>query len=68
MLFRSGSRKHAMEIYFDLLRAGRVDVTPILTHRYPLDRWQEAFLACFDQGASGAVKVLFDYRDDARDA
>lgn len=58
-----GGRKHAMEIYFDLLRAGRVDPTPILTHRFPLSSWREAFLACFDQGASGAVKVLFDYRD-----
>jgi threonine dehydrogenase-like Zn-dependent dehydrogenase len=58
-----GTRKHAMEIYFDLLVAGRVDVTPILTHRFPLEDYREAFLACRDQGASGAVKVLFDYRD-----
>ena len=56
-----GSRKHAMEIYFDLLRAGRLDVTPILTHRFGLDDYREAFLACHDQGRSGAVKVLFDY-------
>ncbi|MFM8409375.1 MAG: zinc-binding dehydrogenase [Alphaproteobacteria bacterium] len=60
-----GARKHAMEIYFDLLRAGRIDVTPILTHRFPLERWREAFLACFDQGKSGAVKVLFDYPEPA---
>jgi threonine dehydrogenase-like Zn-dependent dehydrogenase len=58
-----GARKHAMEIYFDLLVGGRVDVTPILTHRFRLDAWREAFLACRDQGRSGAVKVLFDYRD-----
>lgn len=56
-----GRRRHAMEIYFELLLAGRIDVTPILTHRFPLERWREAFLACHDQGGSRAVKVLFDY-------
>jgi len=39
-----------------------VDVTPILTHRYSLEQYREAFLAGHDQGASGAVKMLFDYR------
>jgi len=58
-----GSRRHAIDIYLSLVRAGRVDVTPILTHRFRLDDWRAAFLACFDQGANDAVKVVFDYRD-----
>jgi threonine dehydrogenase-like Zn-dependent dehydrogenase len=56
-----GRRRHAMEIYLDLVRDRRVDVTPILTHRFPLHRYRDAFKACYDQNASGAVKVLFDY-------
>jgi threonine 3-dehydrogenase len=32
-----------------LLSTGRVDVTPVITHRFELDRWQEAF----DTTASG---------------
>ena len=56
-----GRRQHAMEWYFEFLRAGRLDATPILTHRFPLERWREAFLACSDQGRSGAVKVLFEF-------
>jgi threonine dehydrogenase-like Zn-dependent dehydrogenase len=56
-----GRRRHAMEIYLDLVASGRMDVTAILTHRFPLDRYRAAFLACGDQGASGAVKVVFDY-------
>jgi len=60
-----GRRRHAMEIYLDLVRERRVDVTPILTHRFPLARYRDAFRACRDQGRSGAVKVLFDYRPDA---
>jgi len=64
----AGERKHAFEIYFDLVKAGRVDVTPILTHRFKLDEYREAFGACFDQGKSGAVKVLFDYQPAGRAA
>jgi hypothetical protein len=35
-------------------------VTPILTHRFPLGRYKEAFLVCHAQGRHEAVKVLFD--------
>jgi threonine dehydrogenase-like Zn-dependent dehydrogenase len=56
-----GRRRHAMEIYLDLVASRRIDVTPILTHRFTLDEWRAAFLACGNQGASGAVKVLFTY-------
>jgi len=57
-----GRRQHAMEWYFELIRTHGVDVTPILTHRFALAQYREAFLAAHDQGASGAVKMLFDYR------
>lgn len=58
-----GRRQHAIEWYFELIRTRRIDVTPIITHRYPLADYRRAFLACHDQGASGAVKVLFDRFD-----
>jgi threonine dehydrogenase-like Zn-dependent dehydrogenase len=60
-----GRRQHAMQWYFEFLRTRRLDPTPLLTHRFPLARWREAFLACFDQGRSGAVKVLFEFAHDA---
>jgi len=58
-----GRRQHAMEWYLEWVTQGRIDATPILTHRFALSQWREAFLACHDQGASGAVKVLFDRFD-----
>lgn len=58
----AGRRQHAIEWYFELVGSGRVDVTPIITHRYPLADYRKAFLACGDQGRSGAVKVLFEFR------
>jgi threonine dehydrogenase-like Zn-dependent dehydrogenase len=56
-----GVRRHAMAHYLALVAAGRIDVTPILTHRYPLEAWREAIMTCGNQGATGAVKVLFTY-------
>lgn len=56
-----GRRQHAMQWYFDWLEAGRIDVTPIITHRYALEDYRRAFLTCWDQGRSGAVKVLFSF-------
>jgi threonine dehydrogenase-like Zn-dependent dehydrogenase len=55
-----GRRQHAMAWYFELLGGGSLDVTPIITHRFRLEAYRDAFLACYRQGDSGAVKVLFD--------
>jgi threonine dehydrogenase-like Zn-dependent dehydrogenase len=60
-----GRRQHAMSWYFELLRARRLDVTPVVTHRFPLEAYREAFLTCRAQGRHGAVKVLFDRFPDA---
>jgi threonine dehydrogenase-like Zn-dependent dehydrogenase len=62
-----GRRQHAMEWYFELVKTRGIDVTPILTHRFALDGWREAFRAGYDPGASGAVKMLFDYRGEERE-
>ncbi|HVN84892.1 MAG TPA: zinc-binding dehydrogenase [Candidatus Binatia bacterium] len=56
-----GRRQHAMEWYFEFIRTKRLDVTPIITHRYHLDSYKQAFMTCYDQGQSKAVKVLFEY-------
>lgn len=55
-----GRRQHAMEWYFELIASGQIDVTPIITHRFPLAAYRDAFMTCYDQGANAAVKVLFD--------
>jgi threonine dehydrogenase-like Zn-dependent dehydrogenase len=56
-----GHRQHAMQWYFEFVHTKRIDVTPIITHRYRLDAYQEAFMTCWDQGKTGAVKVLFEF-------
>ncbi len=57
-----GVRKHGIEHYLDLVSAGRIDLGPMLTHRFALDDWRGAFDALADQERSGAIKVAFDQR------
>ena len=57
-----GRRQHALRHYLDLVVEGRVDVAPMLTHTFALERWRDAFAALADQGRSGAIKVAFDLR------
>jgi threonine dehydrogenase-like Zn-dependent dehydrogenase len=55
----NGVAKHAMEHYFDFVTDG-FDLTPVITHRFPLRRWPEAVLAVKNARRTGAVKVLLE--------
>jgi threonine dehydrogenase-like Zn-dependent dehydrogenase len=57
-----GRRQHGIQHYLDLVAAGRVDLGPMLTHTFPLERWRDAFLTIANQGETGAIKVAFDLR------
>jgi threonine dehydrogenase-like Zn-dependent dehydrogenase len=54
-----GVRKHAFEHYFDFAAEG-LDLTPVVTHRFPLEQWADAVLALKRSRSTGAVKVLLD--------
>jgi threonine dehydrogenase-like Zn-dependent dehydrogenase len=54
-----GVAKHAMEHYFDFIAAG-LDLTPVITHRFALERWDQAVLAVKNSRRTGAVKVLLE--------
>jgi threonine dehydrogenase-like Zn-dependent dehydrogenase len=54
-----GVAKHAMEHYFDFVASG-LDLTPVITHRFPLERWDEAVLTVKNSRHTGAVKVLLE--------
>ncbi len=54
-----GERKHALEHYLQFVSDGRLDITPMLTHRFPLTDWWHALKAIARQDESGALKVAF---------
>ena len=55
----NGVRKHAFEHYFDFVADG-LDLTPMITHRFPLRDWKQAVLTIARRRRTGAVKVLFE--------
>jgi threonine dehydrogenase-like Zn-dependent dehydrogenase len=61
-----GVRKHAIAHYLDLALSGRVDLTGMLTHRFPLEQWWDALGVLAHQDASGAIKVAFEPQTDGR--
>jgi threonine dehydrogenase-like Zn-dependent dehydrogenase len=58
----AGKRRNCIEIYLDLLAQNRLNVDGLITHRYPLERYADAFLAAHNKLQSQAIKVIFDPR------
>jgi len=46
------------QITLDMMVEGRLEVAPLITHTFTLDRIADAFAAADDKASSGAVKVL----------
>jgi len=57
-----GRRRNCIEIYLDLLAHNRLNVDGLITHRYPLEHYADAFLAARNKLRSRAIKVIFDPR------
>ncbi len=57
-----GRDVHAYEHFFDLLLAGRIDLSGMLTHTFRLEDWRDAFTAIVHQGDTGVIKAAFDFR------
>jgi threonine dehydrogenase-like Zn-dependent dehydrogenase len=55
-------RKHAIAHYLDLVRDGRIDIAPMLTHTFRLEHWRDAWTTIVNQRDTGAIKCAFDFR------
>jgi threonine dehydrogenase-like Zn-dependent dehydrogenase len=56
-----GQREHGFAYYLKLCAAGRVDPTPMITHRFPLSQYRAAFVAAHAKVSRRAVKVIFEF-------
>ncbi len=54
-----GRRLHTYEVVFELMLEKRLNLSGLLTHRYPIQQYREAFATLTTRGSSGAVKVAF---------
>ena len=58
-----GEARHAIDIYLVLASQG-LELGHLVTHRFPLIEWREAFTTLGKKRSSGAVKVVFDFSTD----
>ncbi len=56
-----GVRQHAMEHYLRLVAQGKFDPESLVTHRFRLERYQEAFITMHTKARHGVVKAVFDF-------
>jgi threonine dehydrogenase-like Zn-dependent dehydrogenase len=54
-----GEKLHDFELALRLHQEGRADLTPLVTHRFKLDQWQEALDVAMHKGEHRAVKIAF---------
>ncbi|MGH2405288.1 MAG: zinc-dependent alcohol dehydrogenase, partial [bacterium] len=53
-----GRTVRSMDLAMDLLASGRVDLRPLVTHRFPLVEWRRAIEVGLDKRRHRAVKIL----------
>lgn len=56
----NGVRKHAMEHYVDLCETGAIDLGFLVTHRFALEDWRDAFKTAMHK-KTGCIKVAFSF-------
>jgi len=60
-----GEQRHAIDIYLELAREG-LSLGHLVTHRFGLSDWRDAFTILGDKRNSGAVKVVFEFAQGAQ--
>ena len=57
-----GIRLHGIEHYLRLVEKEKLDLTPLITHRFRLEQYREAFLGMHSKARHRAVKGVFDFQ------
>jgi len=56
-----GKRAHAFNFFLEFLADKKIDTNSLLTHKFPLDEYQEAFNMMTNKKETKAIKVVFDF-------
>ena len=60
-----GERISTFDLVVRLLREGKLNFDGFITHSFPLSRYRDAVTTAVEQARTHAIKVIFDYRDQA---
>ena len=56
-----GRRMHTFQVALDLMAEGKVDLAPVVTHKFKLEDYQKALAAVANKGRSGVIKAVFAF-------
>lgn len=56
----NGRSMHTYEVVFELIQQGKLDLSGLLTHRFRIEQYREAFAALIHRHRTGAIKVAFE--------
>jgi threonine dehydrogenase-like Zn-dependent dehydrogenase len=59
--YYNGKRAHAFEFFLEFLKNKLIDTSGLVTHKFPIDHYTEAFDVLSKKGSSNAIKVVFDF-------
>ncbi len=55
-----GKRVRTFAVAIELMRLGKVDLSPLITHRFPLEEYRKALNIASNKGPRAAIKVVFE--------
>jgi threonine dehydrogenase-like Zn-dependent dehydrogenase len=55
-----GKNVRTFDIAIDLMRSKKVDLSPLVTHRYPLEEFRNALVTASNKKSRSAIKVVFE--------
>ncbi|MED4082637.1 zinc-binding dehydrogenase [Halalkalibacterium halodurans] len=55
-----GGKKRTLQIAVDLIADGKVDLSPLITHRFPLEAYREALATAANKKKGQTMKVVFE--------
>ncbi|WP_017185703.1 zinc-dependent alcohol dehydrogenase [Alkalibacillus haloalkaliphilus] len=55
-----GEKRRTFDIAIDLMEQGKVDLSPLVTHHYPLEEYHQALETATKKGNRSAIKVVFE--------
>jgi threonine dehydrogenase-like Zn-dependent dehydrogenase len=53
----------AFDLAIELMSSGKVDLSWMVTHKFPLDEYKKAFELTKVRGKNGAIKIAFEFED-----
>jgi L-iditol 2-dehydrogenase len=55
-----GKKMRTLQIAIELMRNEKVDLSPLVTHRFPLENYREALQTVVNKGKGSIMKVVFE--------